>query len=61
LSTPSKVIALAPRRKKPVQEYLKSQRRFRHLFTPKYKHVLKEIQQVTDKNWEKLLIKCKMV
>lgn len=60
LSTPSKVIALNPKRKKPLQEYLKTQGRFRHLFTPKYEHILKEIQQVTDKNWETLLTKCKM-
>ena len=58
LSTPSKLIALAPKKKKPVDEYLKGQGRFRHLFTPQNKHVLDEIQRLTDERWERLLEKC---
>jgi len=58
LSTPSKLIALAPKKKKPVEEYLKGQGRFRHLFTPQNKHVLDEIQRLTDERWERLLEKC---
>lgn len=58
LSTPSKLIALAPKKKKPVEEYLKGQGRFRHLFTPQNKHVLDKIQRMTDEKWEQLLKKC---
>jgi pyruvate ferredoxin oxidoreductase beta subunit len=58
LSTPSKLIALAPQKKKPVSDYLKGQGRFRHLFAPKNKHVLDDVQRVTDERWEKLLKKC---
>jgi pyruvate ferredoxin oxidoreductase beta subunit len=58
LSIPSKVIALAPQKKKPVKEYLQVQGRFRHLFTPKYEKLLDEIQRLTDARWEKLLKKC---
>jgi pyruvate ferredoxin oxidoreductase beta subunit len=58
LSTPSKVISLAPQKKKPVKDYLAGQGRFRHLFTPEGKSVLDQIQQVTDKRWEKLLKQC---
>ena len=58
LSTPSKLIALAPKKKKPVDEYLEGQGRFRHLFTPQNKHVLDEIQRLTDERWERLLGKC---
>ena len=58
LSTPSKLIALAPKKKKPVDEYLEGQGRFRHLFTPQNKHVLDEIQRLTDERWERLLEKC---
>jgi pyruvate ferredoxin oxidoreductase beta subunit len=58
LSTPSKLIALAPQKKKPVSDYLKGQGRFRHLFTPKNSHVLDEVQRITDERWEKLLKKC---
>lgn len=58
LSTPSKVIALAPQKKKPLKEYLQTQGRFRHLFTPKYEKTLDEIQRRTDEKWQKLLRKC---
>jgi pyruvate ferredoxin oxidoreductase beta subunit len=60
LSTPSKVIALAPQRKKPVKEYLAMQGRFRHLFNPKNEKIIEEIQRRTDKKWEQLLKKCGM-
>jgi pyruvate ferredoxin oxidoreductase beta subunit len=58
LSTPSKVIALAPQKKKPVKDYLQVQGRFRHLFTPENQKMLDEIQRLTDKNWQRLLKKC---
>jgi pyruvate ferredoxin oxidoreductase beta subunit len=58
LSTPSKLIALAPQKKKPVKDYLAGQGRFRHLFTPQNKHILDEIQRFTDERWERLLQKC---
>jgi pyruvate ferredoxin oxidoreductase beta subunit len=54
LSTPSKLIALAPQKKKPITEYLKGQGRYRHLFTPQGKHVVDEIQRWTDERWAKL-------
>jgi pyruvate ferredoxin oxidoreductase beta subunit len=58
LSTPSKLIALAPQKKKTVEEYMKGQGRFRHLFTPQNKKLLDEIQRSTDEKWEQLLKKC---
>lgn len=60
LSIPSKVIALAPQKKKPVKEYLQAQGRFRHLFTPKNEKMVEEIQRVTDQKWNRLLKKCGM-
>jgi len=60
LSTSSKVIALKPERKKPIKDYLKTQGRFRHLFTPKFEKIINEIQQTTDKRWQRLLKKCGM-
>ncbi len=60
LSAPSKVIALKPERKKPVREYLKSQGRFRHLFTPEFEHIIDEIEHIIDKRWKLLLKKCGM-
>jgi pyruvate ferredoxin oxidoreductase beta subunit len=58
LSTPSKVLALAPQKKKPVKEYLQAQGRFRHLFTPKYEKMLEDIQTRTDEKWNRVLKKC---
>ena len=60
LSPPSKVIALAPQRKKPVKEYLAMQGRFRHLFNKKNEKIIEEIQRRTNKKWEQLLNKCGM-
>jgi pyruvate ferredoxin oxidoreductase beta subunit len=57
LSAPSKVVALAPQKKKPVKEYLQVQGRFRHLFTPKFEKMLGDIQRITDEKWNKLLKK----
>lgn len=47
-----------PKEKKPVEEFLKPQRRFRHLFAPENRHLLEEIQAEVDRRWEKLLEKC---
>ena len=58
LSSPSKLIALAPQKKKTAAEYMKGQGRFRHVFTPQGKKVLDEIQRWTDERWAKLLQKC---
>jgi pyruvate ferredoxin oxidoreductase beta subunit len=58
LSTPSKLIALAPQKKKPVKDYLQGQGRFKHLFTPQNQKLLEEIQRLTDERWQRLLKKC---
>lgn len=58
LSTPSKVIALAPQKKRPVRDYLQVQGRFKHLFAPKYEKVIADIQRMTDERWNRLLKKC---
>ncbi len=48
-----------PKEKKPVTDWLKSQGRFKHLFSPGNEEVLKQIQKDVDKNWEKILSLCK--
>jgi pyruvate ferredoxin oxidoreductase beta subunit len=60
LSTPSKLVALAPQKKKPVADYLQGQGRFRHMFKPQGKKLLEEVQRVTDERWQRLLTKCGM-
>lgn len=48
-----------PKEVKPVTEWLKPQRRFAHLFTEENKHILDEIQEEVDRNWERLLARSK--
>jgi len=47
-----------PRQKKPMEEWLRAQGRFAHLFQPKFRHLIDEIQAKIDEEWEKLLEKC---
>lgn len=58
LSPQSKVIALKPERKKPVDGYLKTQGRFRHLFKRENRDILEAIQKEVDRRWQKLLKLC---
>jgi len=50
-------LAKNPERKLPVEDYLKVQGRFRHLFKPEWKSKLVEIQETVDERWERLLKK----
>jgi pyruvate ferredoxin oxidoreductase beta subunit len=38
----------------PVEEFLKAQGRFKHLFKAEYSNEIKKIQEFVDKNWERL-------
>ncbi|MEA2071176.1 MAG: thiamine pyrophosphate-dependent enzyme [Asgard group archaeon] len=52
LSSPSKVIALKPEKKIPVEEYLKGQGRFKHLFRPeKREDLIQNFQDAVDQEW----------
>jgi len=44
---------------KPVEEFLKPQGRFRHLFTLQFKEQLKLIQQGVDANWKRITELCR--
>ncbi len=44
-------------RKKPLEEYLRPQKRFAHLFKPDNKSLLDDLQRMVDKRWETLLKK----
>ncbi len=48
-------VNVKPRNKKPIREWLESQGRFRHLFSPKNEHLIEQIQQDVDRKWEQLL------
>lgn len=57
LTSESLKIAKNPEKKVPVEEYLKLQGRFKHLFKPEWKGKIKEIQEQVDERWERLLKK----
>ena len=44
-----------PKNKLPIEEYLKVQGRFSHMFKPGNEWMIEELQQQTDKQWEMLL------
>ena len=46
-----------PKERKPIEEWMKPQARFRHLFKEKNRWLIKEIQEQIDKEWEELLKK----
>jgi len=46
-----------PKEKKPVEEWLKMQGRFKHLFQPKNRPIIDEIQADVDRKWTQLLAK----
>jgi pyruvate ferredoxin oxidoreductase beta subunit len=47
-----------PREKLPIEEWLKGQGRFNHLFKPDNADMLKNFQEYVDLKWERLLWKC---
>jgi pyruvate ferredoxin oxidoreductase beta subunit len=47
-----------PAKKLPVEEWLRAQKRFAHLFTPDARELLEEIQRRVDEDWEALLDHC---
>lgn len=47
-------ITFKPKEKKPVVDFLKSQGRFKHLFSPENEWLLKKFQENVDIEWERL-------
>ena len=48
-----------PKKKLPVEDYLKPQGRFSHMFEKGHEHMVEDFQKHVDKKWEALLKKCK--
>lgn len=48
-------ITVKPRKFKPVEEWLKGQGRFRHLFKDENKWMIEHIQKEVDRRWERLI------
>jgi len=53
------VINYAPKNRKPLEEFLKTQGRFKHLFSAENKATLEKMQQMVDEDWGKLAEKAK--
>jgi pyruvate ferredoxin oxidoreductase beta subunit len=53
-------INLTIKKPKPVEEFLKTQGRFKHLFKPENKKVIEKIQEMVDEQWQKLVAKSKI-
>ena len=51
-------LSYKPKEKPPVEEWLKRQGRFRHLFRPENRHMIDEMQAEIDLRWERLLKLC---
>ncbi len=51
-------LSYKPKEKLPIEEWLKTQGRFNHLFRPENKHVIGELQAEIDRQWERLLKRC---
>jgi pyruvate ferredoxin oxidoreductase beta subunit len=51
-------LSYRPKEKKPVEEWLERQGRFRHVFRPENRHMVDKLQQEVDRRWERLLERC---
>ena len=47
-----------PKKKLPVEDYLKLQGRFKHLFTKGSEHLIVDIQSEVDRRWNELMERC---
>lgn len=47
-----------PRKKLPIEDFLRPQGRFKHLFKPGNEHLIEQFQAEVDRRWEDLLYKC---
>lgn len=52
------ILSYEPKEKLPIEEFLKTQGRFKHLFKKENEHLIAEYQKEVDKRWEALLEKC---
>jgi pyruvate/2-oxoacid:ferredoxin oxidoreductase beta subunit len=44
-----------PKKKLPIEDFLRAQGRFKHLFKPGNEHLIEQFQAEVDKRWEDLL------
>ena len=54
-------LSYQPKHKLPVEEFLKTQGRFKHMFNKGNERLIEEFQAEVDRRWEDLLFKCSRV
>ena len=52
------ILNYKPKNKLPLEEFLKKQGRFSHLFKPGNEYLIEAFQQEVDRRWEELLVRC---
>jgi pyruvate ferredoxin oxidoreductase beta subunit len=52
------ILNYEPKKKLPIEDFLRTQGRFKHLFKPENEELLVQYQQEVDRRWEDLLYKC---
>ncbi|MCR5148877.1 MAG: pyruvate ferredoxin oxidoreductase [Eubacterium sp.] len=52
------ILNYEPKKKLPIEDFLKTQGRFKHLFKPENECLLVQYQEEVDRRWEELLFKC---
>lgn len=52
------ILNYEPKKKLPLEDFLKKQGRFKHLFKPRNEHLIEAFQAETDRRWEELLTRC---
>lgn len=52
------VLNYKPKKKLPIEDFLRLQGRFKHLFKPGNEYLLEAFQKEVDRRWEDLLFKC---
>ncbi len=52
------ILTYEPKNKLPVEDFLRPQKRFKHLFTPGCEELIAQFQAEVDRRWEELQEKC---
>ena len=52
------ILNYEPKKKLPIEDFLRAQGRFKHLFKPGNEHLIEQFQAEVDRRWEDLLYKC---
>lgn len=52
------ILNYTPKNKLPIEDFLKKQGRFKHLFKPENEHLIEQFQEELDRRWEELKERC---